>query len=93
FDYEEITKAINDFSIDNIVGKGGFGNVIRKASSSLLLSKSLSYFPRIKTIVFDKGSMQSNLDCFLNFTTPVVESHFLPKRWSEIGNLNRYPWD
>ncbi|CAN1231587.1 hypothetical protein LINPERPRIM_LOCUS3458 [Linum perenne] len=30
-------------------------------------------------MVFDKGSTQSNLDCFLNFTTPVVESHFLPK--------------
>ncbi|CAN1123866.1 hypothetical protein LINPERHAP2_LOCUS2071 [Linum perenne] len=44
-------------------------------------------------MVFDKGSTQSNLDCFLNFTTPVVESHFLPK--SEIRNLNRlwHPWE
>ncbi|CAN1231595.1 hypothetical protein LINPERPRIM_LOCUS3458 [Linum perenne] len=40
-------------------------------------------------MVFDKGSTQSNLDCFLNFTTPVVESHFLPKscydEWSAYG--------
>ncbi|CAN0914951.1 hypothetical protein LINGRAHAP2_LOCUS28846 [Linum grandiflorum] len=44
-------------------------------------------------MVFDKGSTQSNLDCFLNFTTPVVDSHFLPK--SEIRNLNRlwHPWE
>ncbi|CAN1160987.1 hypothetical protein LINPERHAP2_LOCUS23672 [Linum perenne] len=44
-------------------------------------------------MIFDKGSTQSNLDRFLNFTTPVVESHFLPK--SEIRNLNRlwHPWE
>ncbi|CAI0460943.1 unnamed protein product [Linum tenue] len=44
-------------------------------------------------MIFDKGSTQSNLDCFLHFTTPVVESHSLPK--SEIRNLNRlwHPWE
>ncbi|CAN1351209.1 hypothetical protein LINPERPRIM_LOCUS42462 [Linum perenne] len=40
-------------------------------------------------MIFDKGSTQSNLDRFLNFTTPVVESHFLPKNcydeWSAYG--------
>ncbi|KAK6919532.1 Protein of unknown function DUF789 [Dillenia turbinata] len=37
--------------------------------------------------------MQSNLDCFLNCTTPVVPSQFLPK--SEFRNLNRlwHPWE
>ncbi|CAL1394039.1 unnamed protein product [Linum trigynum] len=44
-------------------------------------------------MIFGKGSTQSNLDCFLHFTTPVVESHSLPK--SEIRNLNRlwHPWE
>lgn len=38
-------------------------------------------------------SMQSNLDCFLQCTTPVVQSQFLPK--TEIRNLNRlwHPWE
>ncbi|CAI0460946.1 unnamed protein product [Linum tenue] len=40
-------------------------------------------------MIFDKGSTQSNLDCFLHFTTPVVESHSLPKNcydeWSAYG--------
>ncbi|MCD7452753.1 hypothetical protein HAX54_018055 [Datura stramonium] len=35
----------------------------------------------------NKGSMQSNLDSFLDTTTPLVPSHFLAK--SEIRNLNR----
>ncbi|KAM3320732.1 hypothetical protein P3S67_007934 [Capsicum chacoense] len=35
----------------------------------------------------DKGSMQSNLEFFLDTTTPFVASHFLAK--SEIRNLNR----
>ncbi|KAK4364090.1 hypothetical protein RND71_015448 [Anisodus tanguticus] len=41
----------------------------------------------------DKASMQSNLDCFLNSTTPLVSSQFLAK--SEIRNLNRlwHPWE
>ncbi|KAF3650214.1 putative (RS)-norcoclaurine 6-O-methyltransferase-like isoform 1 [Capsicum annuum] len=41
----------------------------------------------------EKGSMQSNLDCFLNCTTPLVPSQVLPK--SEIRNLNRlwHPWE
>ncbi|KAL9382658.1 hypothetical protein Peur_025693 [Populus x canadensis] len=41
----------------------------------------------------DKGSMQSNLDCFLHCTTPLVPSQSLPKR--EIRNLNRlwHPWE
>ncbi|KAM3343546.1 hypothetical protein P3S68_025635 [Capsicum galapagoense] len=41
----------------------------------------------------EKGSMQSNLDCFLNCTTPLVSSQVLPK--SEIRNLNRlwHPWE
>uniref|UniRef100_M1BYI6 Plant/F9H3-4 protein n=2 Tax=Solanum tuberosum TaxID=4113 RepID=M1BYI6_SOLTU len=41
----------------------------------------------------EKGSMQSNLDCFLNCTTPLVPSQFLAK--SEIRNLNRlwHPWE
>ncbi|CAL1406626.1 unnamed protein product [Linum trigynum] len=44
-------------------------------------------------MISDKGSTQSNLDCFLHFTTPVVESHSLPK--SEMRNLNRlwHPWE
>ncbi|KAL5793831.1 hypothetical protein ACOSP7_002425 [Xanthoceras sorbifolium] len=41
----------------------------------------------------DKGSSQSNLDCFLHCTTPIVPSQFLPK--TEIRNLNRlwHPWE
>ncbi|XP_038886925.1 uncharacterized protein LOC120077111 [Benincasa hispida] len=37
--------------------------------------------------------MESNLDCFLHCTTPVVQSQFLPK--TEIRNLNRlwHPWE
>ncbi|CAI0549839.1 unnamed protein product [Linum tenue] len=40
-------------------------------------------------MISEKGSTQSNLDCFLHFTTPVVESHSLPKNcydeWSAYG--------
>ncbi|KAH0653668.1 hypothetical protein KY285_032083 [Solanum tuberosum] len=41
----------------------------------------------------EKGSLQSNLDCFLECTTPLVASQFLPQ--SEIRNLNRlwHPWE
>ncbi|KAJ6884969.1 hypothetical protein NC652_031847 [Populus alba x Populus x berolinensis] len=41
----------------------------------------------------EKGSMQSNLDCFLHCTTPRVQSQFLAK--SETRNLNRlwHPWE
>ncbi|GLT47926.1 hypothetical protein SLA2020_215790 [Shorea laevis] len=44
-------------------------------------------------MIFDGGSKQSNLDCFLHCTTPVVKSQFLPK--NEIRNLNRlwHPWE
>ncbi|CAH9116552.1 unnamed protein product [Cuscuta europaea] len=35
----------------------------------------------------DRSSMQSNLECFLNCTTPVVNSQYLPK--SQVGSLNR----
>ncbi|KAH0719874.1 hypothetical protein KY290_006495 [Solanum tuberosum] len=44
-------------------------------------------------MAMEKGSMQSNLDCFLNCTTPLVPSQFLAK--SEIRNLNRlwHPWE
>ncbi|OMO57394.1 hypothetical protein COLO4_35402 [Corchorus olitorius] len=44
-------------------------------------------------MIFDIGSTQSNLDCFLHCTTPTVKSQFLPK--SEIRNLNRlwHPWE
>ncbi|KAE8660917.1 Detected protein of confused Function [Hibiscus syriacus] len=44
-------------------------------------------------MIFDSGSTQSNLDCFLHCTTPTVKSQFLPK--SEIRNLNRlwHPWE
>ncbi|CAL0322645.1 unnamed protein product [Lupinus luteus] len=44
-------------------------------------------------MIFEKGSMHSNLDCFLRYTTPVVQSQFLPK--SEMKNLNRlwHPWE
>ncbi|OIT29590.1 PREDICTED: uncharacterized protein LOC109211154 [Nicotiana attenuata] len=38
-------------------------------------------------MTIDKGSMQSNLDSFLNCTTPLVPSQFLAK--SETRNLNR----
>ncbi|KAL2331723.1 hypothetical protein Fmac_019304 [Flemingia macrophylla] len=46
-----------------------------------------------KTMIFNKGSMHSNLDCFVRCTTPVVQSQFLPK--SEITSLNRlwHPWE
>lgn len=30
-------------------------------------------------MTMEKGSMQSNLDCFLNCTTPLVPSQFLAK--------------
>ncbi|KAK6785096.1 hypothetical protein RDI58_018551 [Solanum bulbocastanum] len=41
----------------------------------------------------EKRSLQSNLDCFLECTTPLVPSQFLPQ--SEIRNLNRlwHPWE
>ncbi|KAF4382529.1 uncharacterized protein LOC115699650 [Cannabis sativa] len=44
-------------------------------------------------MILDKGSMQSNLECFLHCTTPVVQSQFLPK--TEIRNLNSlwHPWE
>ncbi|CAK9151359.1 unnamed protein product [Ilex paraguariensis] len=44
-------------------------------------------------MIFDKGSMQSNLECFLDCITPVVPSQFIPK--SETRNLNRlwHPWE
>ncbi|KAJ8749305.1 hypothetical protein K2173_018787 [Erythroxylum novogranatense] len=44
-------------------------------------------------MISDKGSAQSSLDFFLQCTTPVVQSQFLPK--SEIRNLNRlwHPWE
>ncbi|KAM5558019.1 hypothetical protein ABKV19_019988 [Rosa sericea] len=44
-------------------------------------------------MILDKGSMQSNLECFLHGTTPVLQPQFLPK--SEIRNLNRlwHPWE
>ncbi|XP_055808504.1 uncharacterized protein LOC129877053 [Solanum dulcamara] len=44
-------------------------------------------------MTMEKGSMQSNLDCFLNCTAPLVPSQFLAK--SEIRNLNRlwHPWE
>ncbi|XVE92806.1 hypothetical protein REPUB_Repub01dG0134000 [Reevesia pubescens] len=44
-------------------------------------------------MIFDTGSTQSNLECFLHCTTPTVKSQFLPK--SEIRNLNRlwHPWE
>ena len=34
-------------------------------------------------MIFDTGSTQSNLDCFLHCTTPTVKSQFLPK----VSNL------
>ncbi|KAF3621097.1 hypothetical protein CQW23_17410 [Capsicum baccatum] len=41
----------------------------------------------------EKGSLQSNLNCFLECTTPLVPSQFLPQ--SEMRNLNRlwHPWE
>lgn len=44
-------------------------------------------------MILDKGSIQSNLERFLDCTTPVVQSQFLSK--SEIRNLNRlwHPWE
>ncbi|XP_039035000.1 uncharacterized protein LOC120171360 isoform X1 [Hibiscus syriacus] len=44
-------------------------------------------------MIFETGSTQSNLACFLHCTTPTVRSQFLPK--SEIRNLNRlwHPWE
>ncbi|KAF5745979.1 hypothetical protein HS088_TW06G00144 [Tripterygium wilfordii] len=44
-------------------------------------------------MILDKASTQSNLDCLLHCTTPVVKSQFLPK--SEMRNLNHlwHPWE
>lgn len=41
----------------------------------------------------ERGSMHSNLDCFLHCTTPMAPSQYLPK--SEMRNLNRlwHPWE
>ncbi|KAJ6433407.1 hypothetical protein OIU84_017160 [Salix udensis] len=46
-----------------------------------------------RIMFFEKGSMHSNLDCFLHCTTPLVQSQSLTK--SEIRNLNRswHPWE
>ncbi|KAL3509417.1 hypothetical protein ACH5RR_028818 [Cinchona calisaya] len=38
-------------------------------------------------MILQKGSMQSNLECFLDCITPVIPSQFLSK--SEMRNLNR----
>ncbi|KAF8411188.1 hypothetical protein HHK36_003731 [Tetracentron sinense] len=44
-------------------------------------------------MIFDRGSIQSNLDRFIDCTTPVIQSQFLPK--ISIRNLNRlwHPWE
>ncbi|RVX08567.1 hypothetical protein CK203_014062 [Vitis vinifera] len=44
-------------------------------------------------MILDKGSMQSNLECFLECITPVVQSQFLHK--TEIRDLNVlwHPWE
>ncbi|KAK9689761.1 hypothetical protein RND81_09G079000 [Saponaria officinalis] len=44
-------------------------------------------------MAIEHGSMRSNLDCFINSTTPVIPSQYLPK--SEMRNLNRLwnPWE
>ncbi|KAH6788923.1 hypothetical protein C2S51_003929 [Perilla frutescens var. frutescens] len=44
-------------------------------------------------MIFDKAPMQTNLECFLDCTTPVVPSQFLSK--SEMRRLNRlwHPWE
>ncbi|KAJ8763715.1 hypothetical protein K2173_003497 [Erythroxylum novogranatense] len=44
-------------------------------------------------MIFEKGSTRTNLDFFLQCTTPVVPSQFLPM--SEIRKLNRlwHPWE
>ncbi|CAA2995328.1 Hypothetical predicted protein [Olea europaea subsp. europaea] len=44
-------------------------------------------------LIFDKASMYTNLECFLNCVTPVVPSHLLPK--SDMENLNGlwHPWE
>ncbi|XP_019055849.1 PREDICTED: uncharacterized protein LOC104612549 isoform X2 [Nelumbo nucifera] len=44
-------------------------------------------------MIFERRSMQSNLECFLDCTTPIVPSQFLPK--TALMNLNRlwHPWD
>ncbi|KAK8622381.1 hypothetical protein V6N13_117300 [Hibiscus sabdariffa] len=44
-------------------------------------------------MIFDTASKQSNLDCFLQCTTPTIRSQLLPK--IEFANLNRlwHPWE
>ncbi|XP_051135570.1 uncharacterized protein LOC127254493 [Andrographis paniculata] len=44
-------------------------------------------------LIYDRVSMQTNLESFLDCTTPVVPSQFLPK--SEMKKLNRlwHPWE
>lgn len=44
-------------------------------------------------MVYEKGATQSNLECFLDCTTPVIPSQFLPK--TAMRNLNQlwHPWE
>merc|ERR1712034_200893 len=55
-------------------------------------SLSLSVW-RIIMLIFDKVSMQTNLERFLDCVTPVVPSHLLPK--NDMMNLNSlwHPWE
>ncbi|KAL8130670.1 hypothetical protein V2J09_019825, partial [Rumex salicifolius] len=67
------------------------------SSSSLCIYLSLFLLPVLllleQIMVVENRSMNSNLDRFLHYTTPVAPSQFLPK--SQMRNLNRlwHPWD
>lgn len=58
------------FSSRNPLCFSGLGGRLWKFSSLSLSSEIM---------ILDKGSMQSNLGCFLHCTTPVVNSQFLSK--------------
>ncbi|XP_042512971.1 uncharacterized protein LOC122087910 [Macadamia integrifolia] len=44
-------------------------------------------------MIFERGPTQSNLECFLECTTPIVRSQFLPKTAMKTLNKLWHPWE